>query len=207
MSQPTSVIPKPSGAHQRRNSSAWLHALNTISRGASKVRVTTSSRSDFLSTSVRLLRRRHYSSADPSSSSCFISKITLQRVEPRFEQLALGLDPFGLALEAACLQPAGPHPPTFLRGDQPRPLEHATCFFMPVSVMWNLSARLVIEASDRPSCSSTPRRVASDSAANDRSREGLILNHIVQYLHGWREDASAVQRLARRLSDERATRR
>src|SRR5690242_16194580 len=44
-----------------------------------------------------------------------------------------------------------------------------TCFFMPVSVMWNLSARSVIDASARPSCSSTPRRVASESAANEAS--------------------------------------
>ena len=41
-----------------------------------------------------------------------------------------------------------------------------TCFFMPVRVMWNLSARSVIEASARPGCSRTPRRVASESAAN-----------------------------------------
>jgi hypothetical protein len=33
---------------------------------------------------------------------------------------------------------------------------------MPVRVMWNFSARFVIEASARPSCSSTLRRVASE---------------------------------------------
>ena len=47
------------------------------------------------------------------------------------------------------------------------------CFFMPVSVIWNFSARLVIEASVRPSCSITPRRVASESAAKERSRSGV----------------------------------
>src|SRR5262245_28748026 len=53
---------------------------------------------------------------------------------------------------------------------------------MPVSVMWNFSARSVIEASARPSCSRTPRRVASESAANDvSSRVVMILNHMVQY--------------------------
>src|SRR5437016_8993438 len=46
----------------------------------------------------------------------------------------------------------------------------ATCFFMPVRVIWNFPARSVIEASARLSCSSTPRRVASDSAANEASR-------------------------------------
>jgi len=36
--------------------------------------------------------------------------------------------------------------------------------------MWNLSARAVIEASARPSCSRTPRRVASESAPNEASK-------------------------------------
>ncbi len=49
--------------------------------------------------------------------------------------------------------------------------------------MWNFSARSVIEASARPSCSRTPRRVASESAANEASkRVWVILNHVVQYL-------------------------
>ncbi len=46
-------MPAPFGTHHRRNRSGWLHALNTIGGGASNVRVTTSSRSDFRSTVVR----------------------------------------------------------------------------------------------------------------------------------------------------------
>ena len=45
-----------------------------------------------------------------------------------------------------------------------------TCFFMPVSVMWNFSARSEIEASARPSCSRIPRRVVSESAPNEASK-------------------------------------
>ena len=45
-----------------------------------------------------------------------------------------------------------------------------TCFFMPVRVMWNFEAKSVIEASALPSCSRTPRRVASESAANEASK-------------------------------------
>src|SRR5204862_37209 len=49
-----------------------------------------------------------------------------------------------------------------------------TCFFMPVRVMWNFPARSVIEASERPSCSRTPRRVASESAANESSSRACL---------------------------------
>jgi hypothetical protein len=41
------------GTHQRWNSSALVHASNTMRGGALMVRVTTSSRSDFRSTDVR----------------------------------------------------------------------------------------------------------------------------------------------------------
>ena len=41
------------GIHHFRNRSGWLHALNTMAGGASKTRVTTSSRSDLRSTFVR----------------------------------------------------------------------------------------------------------------------------------------------------------
>ena len=42
------------GAHQRMNSSGLVHASNTMRTGPLKVRVTTSSRSDFRSIVVRL---------------------------------------------------------------------------------------------------------------------------------------------------------
>ena len=75
------------------------------------------------------------------------------------------------------LPPAGAAPslqvrtrPTFSVVTSPACSRTPTCFFMPVRVMWNLSASSVIEASARPSCSRTPRRVASESAANEASK-------------------------------------
>ena len=50
--------------------------------------------------------------------------------------------------------------------------------FMPVRVMSNRWARSVIEASESPSCSSTPRRVTSDGA-RQFVEAGLIVNHMV----------------------------
>ena len=79
---------------------------------------------------------------------------------------------------ASALRPACPSlhvrtRPTFRVVTSPAFSRTLTCFFMPVSVIWNFSARLVIDASARPSCSITPRRVASESAAKDRSRAGV----------------------------------
>src|SRR6202453_1284056 len=52
-SQETRDMPVDFGAHHRSSSSGLVHASNTRRAGASKVRVTTSSRSDFRSTVVR----------------------------------------------------------------------------------------------------------------------------------------------------------
>ena len=57
--------------------------------------------------------------------------------------------------------------PTFRVVTSPASSSTPTCFFMPVSVIANLSASSLIEASPRPSRSRTPRRVGSASAAND----------------------------------------
>jgi hypothetical protein len=46
-------MPIDFGAHHRLSSSGLVHASNTRRAGASKVRVTTNSRSDFRSTVVR----------------------------------------------------------------------------------------------------------------------------------------------------------
>src|SRR5215475_13846161 len=52
-SQERKDTPNIFGAHHRLSSSGWVHASNTMRAGASKVRVTTSSRSDFRSAVVR----------------------------------------------------------------------------------------------------------------------------------------------------------
>src|SRR5829696_2416157 len=56
ISQESRDIPIDFGTHQRLNSSGLVHASNTMRAGALKVRVTTSSRSDFRSTVVRFFR-------------------------------------------------------------------------------------------------------------------------------------------------------
>src|SRR3954452_17729648 len=89
------------GIHQRWNSSAWLHALNTMWRGASNRRVTTSSRSDFRSTAVRF-------GAALWLLVCWsiillllhLENDLVQSVEPRLEELAVRFDPLCLGLEA-----------------------------------------------------------------------------------------------------------
>src|SRR5262249_62419506 len=53
ISQERRNIPIDFGAHHCLNSSGLVHASNTMRAGALKVRVTTSSRSDFRSTVVR----------------------------------------------------------------------------------------------------------------------------------------------------------
>jgi hypothetical protein len=76
--------------------------------------------------------------------------ILVQSIEAGLEELAMRLDPLGLSLEAATPKLAGSHPSDLLRHDEPRPLQNLDVLLMPVSVIWNLSARLLIEASDRP---------------------------------------------------------
>src|SRR5277367_6889261 len=53
ISQEMKVIPNDFGAHHRLSSSGLVHASNTMRAGPLKVRVTTSSHSDFRSTVVR----------------------------------------------------------------------------------------------------------------------------------------------------------
>src|SRR6476661_7815489 len=53
ISQDSMVRPNDFGAHHRLNSSGLVHASNTMRAGPLKVRVTTSSRSDFRSVVVR----------------------------------------------------------------------------------------------------------------------------------------------------------
>src|ERR1043165_9197340 len=57
ISQESRDIPIDFGTHHRLNSSGLVHASNTRRAGPLKVRVTTSSRSDFRSTVVRFFMR------------------------------------------------------------------------------------------------------------------------------------------------------
>src|SRR5215813_11603891 len=66
ISQESMVKPHDFGAHHRLNNSGLVQASNTMRAGALKVRVTTSSRSDFRSTVVRFFM-------EVSSTSLFAS--------------------------------------------------------------------------------------------------------------------------------------
>src|SRR5215213_5255733 len=125
MSQDSSDAPDDFGAHHRLNSSGLVQASNTMGAGALKVRVTTSSRSDFLSTVVGFAER--------VGSLFFLASIDLlllfqfldhnvQLVESCAPELAVSLDPCCLFIQSAPAKPAGPHAPDLLRSDEPRML-------------------------------------------------------------------------------------
>src|ERR1044072_9513671 len=114
--------PSDFGAHHFWNSSARVQASNTICTGPSKMRVTTSSRSEACSILVR-----------PSPA---ISPIVLllaleggdggvERVEAVFPDLAAAFDPGRLFIEPALAEPAGAHAPHLLGGHHARLLEDA----------------------------------------------------------------------------------
>src|SRR5687767_1472593 len=93
------------------------HALNTMRAGPLKVRVTTSSRSDFRSIVVGLV-------IDLLPVLQLLDD-RVQRVEARRPDLAIVLDPGRLFLEPAQTEPAGPHPTDLLRGDEARAFQDA----------------------------------------------------------------------------------
>src|SRR3954453_21713114 len=104
ISQESRGTPVDLGAHHRLNSSGLVHASNTMRAGPLKVRVTTSSRSDFRSTVVRLFM--------VVGSLCLLSSIgfllpfqfldnLVQLVEACGPELAVPLDPSRLFLQSA----------------------------------------------------------------------------------------------------------
>src|SRR5579863_8971684 len=97
-------IPNDSGTHHRLNSSGLVHASNTIRAGPLKVRVTTSSRSDFRSTVVRLFAGLDspslLASIDLLPPFQFLDNL-VQLVEACGPELAIALDPRRLFLQPA----------------------------------------------------------------------------------------------------------
>src|SRR5215468_289810 len=128
ISHDRSVMPIDFGTHHFLNSSGLVHASNTMRAGALKVRVTTSSRSDFRSTVVRFF-------IGVGSLSClaFIGLLLpfelldnlVQLVEACVPELAIPLDPRCLVLQSARTELAGAHAPDLLRGDEPGLLQDA----------------------------------------------------------------------------------
>src|SRR4051794_35012518 len=96
--------------------------------GPSKVRVTTSSRSDLRSTVVGLfIGAGSFSrlvSIDFLLAFQFLDNL-VQLVETYVPELAISLDPCRLFVQAAEADLAGPYAPDLLRGDEPRLLQDA----------------------------------------------------------------------------------
>src|SRR5580765_5204119 len=122
ISQERRDMPADFGAHHRLNSSGLVHASNTMRAGPLKVRVVTSSRSDFRSTIVPLFMG--------VGSLSFLASIDLllpfqffdnlvQLLEACVPELAVPLDPCRLFIQSAQAEPAGPHAPDLLRGRAP----------------------------------------------------------------------------------------
>src|SRR5580698_3111150 len=127
-SQESRDTPVDFGAHHRLSSSGLVHASNTRRAGPLKVRVTTSSRSDFRSTVVMFFTGvgslSLLASIDLLLPFEFLDNL-VQRVEACVPELAVPLDPCRLFIQSAQAELAGPHAPDLLRGDEPCLLQNA----------------------------------------------------------------------------------
>src|SRR5512134_3440757 len=128
ISQERRDMPIDFGTHHCLNSSGLVHASNTMRAGPLKVRVTTSSRSDFRSTVVRFFMGvgslSLLASIDLLLPFQFLDNL-VQLVEACVPELAVSLEPCRLFLQSAQAELAGPHAPDLLRGDEPRLLQDA----------------------------------------------------------------------------------
>src|SRR5512145_426251 len=114
ISQERRDMPIDFGAHHCLNSAGLVHASNTRRAGPLKVRVTTSSRSDFRSTVVRF-----FMGATSLSVLAYIDLLLpfqfldnfVQLVEACVPELAVSLDPCSFLLQSARAELAGPHAP------------------------------------------------------------------------------------------------
>src|SRR6478609_5967771 len=112
ISQERRDMPIDFGNHQRLNSSGLVHASNTRRAGPLKVRVTTSSRSDFRSTVVRFFMGAGSLSLLASIGHLLLFQFfdnLVQLVEARGPALVVSLDPCGLFFQPAQAELAGPH--------------------------------------------------------------------------------------------------
>src|SRR6202041_2851546 len=188
-SQESRDAPVDFGAHHRLSSSGLVHASNTMRAGPLKVRVTTSSRSDFRSTVVRFFMGVGSHSLLASIGLLLLFQFLnnlVQLVEACVPELAVPLDPCCLFLQSAQAELAGPHAADLLRGDEPRLLQDADML---------LHAReghveLLGKVRDRSVCMPELLQNAASSGVGEGGERGKEtglgnLNHVVQYLtHG-----------------------
>src|SRR5262245_48888142 len=134
ISQERRNMPIDFGTHHCLNSSGLVQASNTRRAGALKVRVTTSSRSDFRSTIVRFFTGVgslfFLASIDSLLSFQCLHHLG-QLVETRLPEPAGPLEACRPLLPFAAAESAGPHPPDLLRGDEPGPLQDADVLLHP----------------------------------------------------------------------------
>src|SRR5580692_7061916 len=178
------------GTHHRLSSSGLVHASNTRRAGPLKVRVTTSSRSDFRSTVVRFFMGvgspSLLASIDLVLPFQFLDN-HVQLVEACVPELAVPLDPCRLFLQSAQAELAGSHAPDLLRGDEPRLLQHADMLLHAREG----HAELLGKLSDRRVCTPELLQNAAPGGVRERGERGIeagpaILNHMVQYVtHGF----------------------
>src|SRR5678815_3023418 len=114
ISQERRNMPIDFGTHHCLNSSGLVHASNTIRAGALKVRVTTTSRSDFRSTVVCLFMAS--ASRFLPSAIGFLLPLQflddfVQGVEACVPEPAIAFDPCRFLLQLAQAELAGPHAP------------------------------------------------------------------------------------------------
>src|SRR6187549_1173419 len=112
ISQERRDMPIDFGTHHRLNSSGLVHASNTRRAGPLKVRVTTSSRSDFRSTVVRFFMGVGSLSLLASIDLLLFFQILdnlVQLAEACVPELAVALEPRRLFLQPVRAELAGPH--------------------------------------------------------------------------------------------------
>src|SRR5579863_9416256 len=188
-SQESRDMPDDFGTHHRLSSSGFVHASNTMRAGPLKVRVKTSSRSDFRSTVVlffiRVASPSLLASIDFLLSFLFLDNL-VQLVEAFSPELAVPLDPCRFFLQPAQAELAGPHAPDLLRGDEPRPLQDADMLLHARERHVELLGKL----GDRSVSTPEPLQNAASCGVRNRGERNIearlrILNHVVQYIsHG-----------------------
>src|SRR5450432_4343092 len=174
------------GTHHCLSSSGLVHASNTRRAGPLKVRVTTSSRSDFRSSVVRFFMGVGSLSLLASIDLLLPFQILnnlVQLVEACVPALAVSLDPCRLFLQSAQAELAGPNAPDLLRGDESRLLQDADM------LLHARKGHVELPGKVRDRSVRTPELLqnAASGGVRERGERAIeaalsMLNHMVQYL-------------------------